>query len=74
MCFVGVTFQLSEADYREPEGENAMMPVIISKASDVFIANPVEFMVFPITVDMALAQRVIPTFEQLNIFSPNRAG
>ncbi len=71
---IGVTFQLSEPDYREPEGENAVMPVIISKASDVFIANPVEFMVFPITVDMALVQGVIPFFETLNPFSPNRAG
>ncbi len=71
---IGVTFQLSEADYREPEGENAVMPAIISKPSDVFIANPVEFVVFPITVDQALTQDVILTFEPLNPFSPNRAG
>ena len=71
---IAVFFQLSEADYREPEGPNAMMPVIISKASDVFLANPVTFMVIPLTVDQALAQGVIPNFEPLNQFSPNRAG
>ena len=71
---IAVTFQLSEADYREPEGPNAMMPVIISKASDVFIANPVTFMVIPLTVGQALAQGVIESFEAEDPFSPNRAG
>ena len=71
---IGVSFQLSETDYREPEGLNAMMPVIISKASEVFIANPVTFMVIPLTVDQALAQGMIESFEAEDPFSPNRAG
>ena len=51
-----------------------MMPVIIEKASDIFIANPVTFMVIPLTVGEALAQGVIASFETEHPFSPNRAG
>ena len=71
---VAVAFQLSEPEYRESEGLDAMMPVIIAKASDVFLANPVTFMVIPLTVDEALAQGVIESFEAEDPFSPNRAG
>ena len=50
------------------------MPVVIAKVSDVFIANPVTFMVIPLTVEQALAQGVIESFEAEDSFSPNRAG
>ncbi len=74
LLYTAVTFQLSESDYIQREGSNAMMPVVITKASDVFIANPVTFLVIPLTVDQALDQQVINSFEPLNSFSPNRAG
>ena len=45
------------------EGQDAMMPVVIAKASDVFTATDVTFMVIPLTVDEALAQGVIENFD-----------
>ena len=72
--YVDVTFQLSEADYREMEGPDAMMPVIIAKASDVFIATDVTFMIIPLTVQQALDRGVIDDFPMEDIFNPNRAG
>ena len=69
-----VTFQFSEADYRESEGPGAVMPVVISKPSEVTIATNVTFVVIPLTVDEALTQNVIDTFESLDPFNPNRAG
>ena len=71
---VEVTFQFSEADYRAVEKPGAVMPVVISKASEILIATEVIFMVIPLTVDQALAQNVIDTFESLDPFNPNRAG
>ncbi len=56
------------------EGENAMMPVVITKTSDVFLANPVTFTIIPFTIDEAMDQGVISTFEPLNSLSPSRAG
>ena len=75
---VGVTFELSEEDYRSREGDiPGFMPVIISKDSEVFIANPIVFRVIPLTLGQAEAQRlipdVIPTITD-NPFSPVRAG
>ena len=74
MFFLDVTFELSEADYRATEGTNDFMPVIISKEAGVFIANPVEFRITPLTVQQALDQGVIKEFEKLDPNSPNRAG
>ena len=51
-----------------------MMPVTITGAKDVFIANPVTLSVVPLTVDQALVQGVISEFEPFNPISPNRAG
>ena len=72
-CTVVITFQLSQPEYRVMEGDTAVMPVI-TKDLNVFIANPVTFNIFPLTVDQALGESVISSFEQLDIFSPNRAG
>ena len=68
-----MTFQLSESDYRETEGPNAAMQVIISKVADIFLATPVLFIVIPMTVDRALDLDVIDSFEPLDL-SSNRAG
>ena len=71
---IEVTFGFSEADYRATEGTNTFMPVIISKEAGVFIANSVEFRITPLTVQQALNQSVIASFEPLDPNSPNRAG
>ena len=75
---VGVNFELSDEDYRSREGDTpGFMPVIISKDSEVFIANPIIFRVIPLTIGEAEAQGlitdVIPTIPD-NPFSPIRAG
>lgn len=74
LSLVGVEFQLSEVDYRQMEAPNAFMPIRVEKVSDVFLANPVELAVIPLTIDEALYAGVITEFEPLNDFSPNRAG
>ena len=56
------------------EGPGVVMPVIISKTSDVFIATNVTFMIIPLTIDQALQQDVIDDFELQDPFNPNRAG
>ena len=68
-----VTFQLSEADYRQIEAPNAMMQIEILKSSAVILANSVTFMVNPLTVEEAVAQGVITQFEAQDIL-PNKAG
>ena len=53
------------------------MPVIITKSLETFLANPVTFVVFPLTVDEAEDQDVVPEVVSVpadNPFSPNRAG
>ena len=51
------------------------MPVIIVKTTDVILANPVTFMVIPLTIDEAMNRSVITTFDPPdNPNSPNRAG
>ena len=70
----GVTFQLSAGNYTQMEAPNAVMPVIITKDPNVLLANPVTFMVVPLTVDEALSRGVITEFRPLNPLSPNRAG
>ena len=69
-----ISFQLSEDDYSATEGPNATIQITIAKSFDVFIANPVTFMVIPLTVEDGLNRGVVNTFEPLNNFSPNRAG
>ena len=71
---VEVTFQFSEANYRAMEGPGIMMPLRITRTSDVFIATNVTFMIIPLTVDQALQQGVIDDFEPHDNFNPNRAG
>ena len=75
--YVAVTFELSEEDYRSREGDTGFMPVIISKDSEVFIANLIIFRVIPLTIGEAEAQglipNVIPTIQD-NPFSPVGAG
>ena len=71
---VEVTFQFSEADYRAVEGPGVVMPVVISKPSEILIATDITFMVIPLTVDQALAQNVIESFSTSDAFNPNRAG
>ncbi len=56
------------------EGPDAMMPLVIIKSAECVLANPVTFMVIPLTADEAMAQDVITSFEITNPFSPNRAG
>ena len=73
----GVTFELSEEDYREREGDTGFMPVVITKDSEQFLASPVTFIVIPWTVAQAMDQGLIPgviTVPPDNSFSPNRAG
>ena len=53
------------------------MPVVIAKDSQVFLANPVTFLVIPWTVQQAIDEGLIPNL--INVpegtpFSPNRAG
>ena len=69
-----VSFQLSKANYRAMEGTDDFVSLRISKEAGVFIANPVEFRVTPLTIKQALDQGVIPTFENETANSPNRAG
>ena len=69
-----MSFQLSEDDYSATEGSDAEMQITVTKSFDVFIANPVTFMVLPLTIDDALDRGVINAFEPQNIVSPNRAG
>ena len=71
----GVTFELSEPGYRSREGDTGFMPIIISKDSEVFLANPIIFRVIPLTLDEAEAQGLIPdVILPDNEFSPVRAG
>ena len=79
MCVycVAVTFKLSEDFYREWEGDTGFMPVIISKDSEVFIANPIVFRVIPLTIGEAEALGLIPDVIPMipdSQFSPIRAG
>ena len=76
LYIIEVTFQLSEEDYRATEGMDTAMPVLISKPSAIQIANPVTFMVIPLTFDQAFAQGIVPIdrLPPSNPFSPNRAG
>ena len=74
---VAVTFHLSGEEYREWEGDTGYMPVVISKDSEVRIANPIVFRVIPLTLDEAEVQGLIPDVIPAipdNLFSPIRAG
>ena len=71
---IGVTFNLSAESYSQDEAPDALMPVRIVKSSNVLLATPVTFMIVPLTVDAALSQGVIATFQPQNNLSPNRAG
>ena len=80
MCFfflLAVTFEFTNDDYREREGGTGFMPVIISKDSEVFIANPIIFRVIPLTIGEAESQGLIPNVISAipdHYFSPVRAG
>ena len=70
-----ISFQLSGETYRIVEAPSGAMQVVIEKMDrNILLANPITFMVQPLTVDQALAQGVIAEFELLDPFSPNRAG
>lgn len=47
-------------DFVENEGETGFMPVKIFKNSEKFIANPVTFLVIPMTIAQAKAEGLIP--------------
>ena len=47
------------ANYSQVEAQGAMMPVVIEKAPNASLANPVTFRVVPITEADALSQGVI---------------
>ena len=69
-CYVAATFQLSEPDYSAIESETEIA-VTIEKTSEVFLANPVMFMITPMMIDETFLSEMI---EPLNPFAPNRAG
>ena len=56
------------------EAESATMPVAIVQVTDVILAHPVTFKIIPMTVDKALNEMVIETFDDSDPNSPNRAG
>ena len=72
--FKDVTFELSAKGYSQDEAPGALMPVRIVKSSGVLLATPVTFRIVPLTVDEALSQGVITTFQPQNDLSPKRAG
>ena len=51
---IAIEIELSEDDYRETEGSNAVVEVRVAK--DSRLANPVRFKVTPLTLDQARAQ------------------
>lgn len=75
---IAVTFGFSEEDYREREGSTGFMPVIVAKTSfEIFLANPITFVVIPLTISEAEDRGLVPdviTVARDNIFSPSRAG
>lgn len=77
----GISFSLSEIDFRAFEEPDSVMSVSVTKTGDeeVALANPVLFVVTPLTVDAALAQEIIPEFTNYPTriseeLSPSRAG
>ena len=75
MFALGVTFDLSAESYSQDEAPEACMPVRIVKSSNVLLATPVTFMIIPLTVDEALSQGVITSFQpSQDNRAPNRAG
>ena len=69
-----ISFGLTTAEYFQKEEPNALMEVLITKSSDIQLANPVYLRVTPLTVGDALSRSVIGKYDDENPFSPNRAS
>ena len=51
-----------------------VIPAKILRDSTVRLANPVEFRITPLTVNEALARRIVSNFPTENPLSPDRAS
>jgi len=56
------------------EFQDCSVPVTIAKNQDATIANPVVFRVTPLTIDQALAMRIITTPPPNSFVSPTTAS
>lgn len=73
-AYVVVAFEFSEEDFSGREGENSTISVKIRKQHKLSLANEVTLRVTPLTVEMALQNRIISAFRDEALLSPNRAG
>ena len=71
---IDVDFSFSENSYVRQEGPGATIPTKIAKSIDVLLANPVWFVVAPLTIDQALQRSVIDSYDMDNLNSPTRAS
>lgn len=70
---VEAVIQLSQADFRETEGNGTAIPVQVAK--NVRLANPITFTVSPLQIGSSLLpDSIAANFGPENPFSPTRAG